>query len=305
MKNSNVYFAIAFVATFFLAPLLGGVGGGFFASLTGGAGVGYAQVGINKTGHAPDSSAMLDINADSTTKGGLLIPRVSLDSTTDVTTIASPANALMVYNTNAAMTNGNGAGFYYYSTAAVKWIYVDAAANGPGTAGQVLASQGSGNQPKWLSVGGGIGKGSSALGSAIFTAYEDSLGMFTPHANNCASTEAFVPLFTSCTVGYCIEKNVRAQKYWTDAIRTCLAVGKRLPEPFEWQVGCDNKVALGLVGMGAQWEWASNFAVPMYNGSDRGVGAAGFGSGGCNFAAWDWLGSDPGDRYPNAFRCVH
>ena len=115
------------------------------------------NVGINSTGNNPDASSVLDIAADGATKGGLLIPRVSLTSTTDVTTIATPANALVVYNTNAGMTNGNGAGFYYYSTAAVKWIYVDAASNGPGTAGQVFASQGSGNQPQWttLSTSGG------------------------------------------------------------------------------------------------------------------------------------------------------
>ena len=115
------------------------------------------NVGINSTGNNPDASSVLDIAADGATKGGLLIPRVSLTSTTDVTTIASPANSLMVYNTNAAMLNGNGVGFYYYSTSAVKWIYVDAAANGPGTAGQVLTSQGPGSQPQWttLSTSGG------------------------------------------------------------------------------------------------------------------------------------------------------
>jgi len=157
------------VAMFFLAPILGGVGGGF---LTGGAGVGFAQnVGINSTGAAPDNSSVLDIAADGATKGGLLIPRVSLTSTTDVTTIASPANSLMVYNTNAAMLNGNGAGFYYYSTSAVKWIYVDAASNGPGTAGQVLASQGSGNQPQWsaLSTSGGGPTGCASCITSIST----------------------------------------------------------------------------------------------------------------------------------------
>ena len=129
------------------------------------------NVGINSTGNNPDASSVLDIAADGATKGGLLIPRVSLTSTTDVTTIATPANSLMVYNTNAAMLNGNGAGFYYYSIAAVKWIYVDAASNGPGTAGQVLASQGSGNQPQWsaLSTSGGGPTGCASCITSIST----------------------------------------------------------------------------------------------------------------------------------------
>jgi hypothetical protein len=58
-----------------------------------------------------DKSAMLDVA--STTKG-LLIPRVALQSITDVTTIPSPAVSLLVYNTNPAMTGG-GLGFWYFN----------------------------------------------------------------------------------------------------------------------------------------------------------------------------------------------
>ena len=177
---------IALCAMFFLTPLLGGVGGGF---LTGGAGVGFAQnIGINSIGVNPDASSVLDVAADGATKGGLLIPRVSLISTTDVTTIASPANSLMVYNTNAAMLNGNGAGFYYYSTAAVKWIYVDAASNGPGTAGQVLASQESGNQPQWsaLSTSGGGPTGCASCITSISTT-EWSVVTWAQCRENCRS----------------------------------------------------------------------------------------------------------------------
>lgn len=77
---------------------------------------GYAQnVGINPTGSTPDASAALDIDY---TNKGLLIPRVALQSTTDVTTIPSPATSLLVYNTNAAMTGG-GVGFWYWD--GTKW----------------------------------------------------------------------------------------------------------------------------------------------------------------------------------------
>jgi len=58
----------------------------------------------------PNASAKLDIED---TNRGLLIPRVSLSSTTDVTTIPSPAISLLVYN-NATIADVNP-GFYYWN----------------------------------------------------------------------------------------------------------------------------------------------------------------------------------------------
>jgi hypothetical protein len=84
------------------------------------------NVGVNATGATPDVSAILDVaNANK----GLLIPRVSLVSTTDAATIATPATSLLVYNTNATMTNGQGLGYYYNSgtTVAPLWIKLSAA----------------------------------------------------------------------------------------------------------------------------------------------------------------------------------
>lgn len=69
------------------------------------------NIGINSTGATPDASAMLDIVS---TNRGLLIPRVSLLSTTDGATILNPQTSLLVYNTNAGMTGGQ-IGFYYNS----------------------------------------------------------------------------------------------------------------------------------------------------------------------------------------------
>jgi hypothetical protein len=60
-----------------------------------------AQLGVNTTGAEPVASAILDASSDSQ---GLLIPRLSLTSTSDIMTISSPATSLLVYNT----TNGNG-----------------------------------------------------------------------------------------------------------------------------------------------------------------------------------------------------
>jgi len=79
---------------------------------------GYAQqgVGINASGAAAHSSAMLDVSSASK---GLLIPRVSLTSTTDVTTIPSPAISLLVYNTNASMAGG-AVGFWYFN--GTNWV---------------------------------------------------------------------------------------------------------------------------------------------------------------------------------------
>jgi trimeric autotransporter adhesin len=75
------------------------------------------NVGIGTT--TPNASAILDITASNK---GLLIPRVSLLSTTDVITIPSPMLSLLVANINAA---GSGAtavtpGYYYWNSS--KWV---------------------------------------------------------------------------------------------------------------------------------------------------------------------------------------
>ncbi|HMT73171.1 MAG TPA: hypothetical protein PKA77_03830 [Chitinophagaceae bacterium] len=70
------------------------------------------NVAINTDGSTPDESAMLDIVNSAK---GLLIPRVSLTSTTDATTITTPATSLLIYNTNAFISGAYaaGAGYYY------------------------------------------------------------------------------------------------------------------------------------------------------------------------------------------------
>lgn len=77
------------------------------------------NIGINAGGSAPDLSAGLDVDFSNK---GLLIPRVALTSTTDVTTIASPATSLLVYNTATAGTSPNDVtpGYYYYNGSA--WV---------------------------------------------------------------------------------------------------------------------------------------------------------------------------------------
>jgi hypothetical protein len=80
----------------------------------------YAQnVGINGTGATPNSSAMLDVSA---TDKGILVPRVSLTSTTVAAPVSSPATSLLVYNTNTA--GDVTPGYYYWSGTA--WVRMGA-----------------------------------------------------------------------------------------------------------------------------------------------------------------------------------
>jgi hypothetical protein len=72
------------------------------------------SVGIGTT--TPNASSILELAGNK----GILIPRVSLTGTTDITTIPTPANALLVYNTNNGLPDGRG--FYYYNTISNQWI---------------------------------------------------------------------------------------------------------------------------------------------------------------------------------------
>jgi hypothetical protein len=68
-----------------------------------------AQTGIGTT--TPNASAKLDVYS---TNKGFLPPRVTLTSATDATTIASPAEGLLVYNLGSV---GLQAGYYYWNAA--------------------------------------------------------------------------------------------------------------------------------------------------------------------------------------------
>lgn len=78
-----------------------------------------AQTGIGTT--TPHASAKLDVTA---TNKGFLPPRVTLTSTTDVSTIASPATGLLIYNTATAGTAPNNVvpGYYYWNGST--WIQI-------------------------------------------------------------------------------------------------------------------------------------------------------------------------------------
>lgn len=69
----------------------------------------FAQTGIGTT--TPNASAKLDVYS---TNKGFLPPRVTLTSTTDASTIASPAEGLLVYNLGSV---GLQAGYYFWNGA--------------------------------------------------------------------------------------------------------------------------------------------------------------------------------------------
>lgn len=78
---------------------------------------GFSQLGVGT--NSPDASAQLDVAA---TDKGFLAPRIALTSATDVSTIATPATGLMIYNTATAGTSPNNVfpGYYYYN--GTKWV---------------------------------------------------------------------------------------------------------------------------------------------------------------------------------------
>ncbi len=83
--------------------------------------IGKAQnIGINSAGVLPDPSAALDIDANDK---GVLVPRIALTGTDDLTTIASPAISLLIYNT--ATISDVEPGFYYFDGSSWKRIGSD------------------------------------------------------------------------------------------------------------------------------------------------------------------------------------
>ena len=75
----------------------------------------------------PNKAAILDLNADNdptpaANKGALALPRVSLSDDGTALNGEVPSPGMLVYNTNAGMTGGNGAGIYYWNAA--KWVKI-------------------------------------------------------------------------------------------------------------------------------------------------------------------------------------
>ena len=88
-----------------------------------------AQVSVNTTGASPAANAILDVSAANM---GILIPRVQLTGKTDVATIPSPQQGLIVFNTGNAGLGSNAVmeGLYYWSTATGgNWVSINSSYN--------------------------------------------------------------------------------------------------------------------------------------------------------------------------------
>ena len=81
------------------------------------------NIGVNGTGANPDASAMLHVEAD---KKGLIIPRVTLDDTSNAApvTAVTPAEGLMIYN----QTGTEPKGYYYWNAGKGQWLQVGSGA---------------------------------------------------------------------------------------------------------------------------------------------------------------------------------
>ncbi len=72
------------------------------------------NVGIGTS--IPSESAALDLSSGDK---GFLLPRVNLTGLTDITTIPSPSNALLIYNQNK--TGDINPGYYYWTSTPARW----------------------------------------------------------------------------------------------------------------------------------------------------------------------------------------
>ncbi|NTW32879.1 MAG: hypothetical protein HGB12_09675 [Bacteroidetes bacterium] len=163
----------------------------------------FAQgVSINTTGNEANNSAMLDV---SSTNHGMLIPRVSLTSTTDITTIASPASSLLVYNTNGGIAGGIG--FYYNAgtTTSASWT-------------QLLAGNAVTNIATGTGLTGGpiIGTGTISLSTPVSVANGGTAGSATPTAGAVAYGNGTTYAFTAAgTSGQVLTSQEAAAPIWT------------------------------------------------------------------------------------------
>lgn len=108
-------------------------------------------------------------------------------------------------------------------------------------------------------------------------------GDFVIHEDDCSGSEAFVELLNS--EGFCIETTERTSASYETARQTCFAAGKRLPEPIEYKYACNSAGGLGLSDMTDDWEWATNFPMPIMDNASgyiaQGLNALVMGNGAC------------------------
>lgn len=160
------------------------------------------NVSLSSSGAVAATSSMLDI---SSTGKGVLIPQVSLVSTADVATITSPATSLLVYNTNASMTNGSGTGYYYWN--GTKWTPVTVNSVGSGACFPTMIT----NELN------GAGAPCAGCGVAMTAA---TCGSFCSSLNYLTYTDWRVPTFDELVNLLSIAPNSNANADWTATVST-------------------------------------------------------------------------------------
>ncbi|HEX8462210.1 MAG TPA: hypothetical protein VF623_12300, partial [Segetibacter sp.] len=198
------------------------------------------NVSINITGNTAHASAMLDITA---TDKGLLIPRMTQAQRT---AIASPADALLVYQTDATR------GFYYYSTFSASWVLLAASGtsisslNGLTGTTQTFATGTTGNDFNISSAG-------AAHTFNIPDASATARGLTTTGTQTFAGAKTFssAPFFPSLTTGsvpYIGTGGLLSQNntnFFWDATNSRLGIGIQNPA---YQLGVKDNIEIRRVG---------------------------------------------------------
>lgn len=108
----------------------------------------FAQnIGINETGAAPASSALLDVSSNNK---GVLVPRINITNLNNAAPVTAPITSLLVYNTNTT----TGVGYHYWN--GTQWVRLSTTS---GTVTSVTAENGltatAGNTPV-IRLGGNL-----------------------------------------------------------------------------------------------------------------------------------------------------
>ena len=106
-------------------------------------------------------------------------------------------------------------------------------------------------------------------------------------------------------VGFIIERDQRTGAMWVAARQNCLNFGMRLPEPFEWQLSCNNRATWNIWSMtNGNYEWASNSAQVIPVDLLRAVVVINFGNT-CGRAGTGTIAFSTGDNQGiKTYRCV-
>jgi hypothetical protein len=132
----------------------------------------YAQTGIGT--NTPNASAKLDVYA---TNKGFLPPRVTLTSATDATTIASPAEGLLVYNLGSS---GIQAGYYYWNGSS--WATIVVSFGNLPAAGDVKSGFQTNDHNGWVKLNGRLKSSLTISQQAVATSL--GFGANLPDASN-------------------------------------------------------------------------------------------------------------------------